>query len=466
MSDILFYLLCGLLSVLVLVGISMMSKVEKAVKGNFLSTIAMAGAILLTLVYYDIISVTSLWIFMAIGLILGVIWGFKIKMIEMPQVVALLNGFGGIASALAATVIMIEPEQQNQDQLMFILVTASLALVVGVVTFTGSMIAAGKLQKVISQKPVIWKNHQWITGISLVLSILSIVMVAIDTKFLPISIIIGWVMGGFFGVAFTIRVGGADMPITISLLNSLSGVAGSIAGMASNNPLTVAIGGIVGASGLLLTQIMCRSMNRHLLDILLGKTTSTGHSKGVAVEASTVVTASDSEEDIVSDLASIMKSARRVIIVPGYGMALAQAQHLVSQLSDSLEQNGALLDFAIHPVAGRMPGHMNVLLAEANISYEKLREMDDINPEFPNCDLAIVIGANDVINPAANTAEGTPIYGMPVLDVDKAKHIVICNFDLKPGYAGVDNPLYKMRNVTMKLGDAKDTVKELIDMLR
>ncbi|HBN83056.1 MAG TPA: hypothetical protein DDZ89_04370, partial [Clostridiales bacterium] len=192
MSDILFYLLCGLLSVLVLVGISMMSKVEKAVKGNFLSTIAMAGAILLTLVYYDIISVTSLWIFMAIGLILGVIWGFKIKMIEMPQVVALLNGFGGIASALAATVIMIEPEQQNQDQLMFILVTASLALVVGVVTFTGSMIAAGKLQKVISQKPVIWKNHQWITGISLVLSILSIVMVAIDTKFLPISIIIGW----------------------------------------------------------------------------------------------------------------------------------------------------------------------------------------------------------------------------------------------------------------------------------
>ncbi len=466
MSDILFYLLCGLLSVLVLVGISMMSKVEKAVKGNFLSTIAMAGAILLTLVYYDIISVTSLWIFMAIGLILGVIWGFKIKMIEMPQVVALLNGFGGIASALAATVIMIEPEQQNQDQLMFILVTASLALVVGVVTFTGSMIAAGKLQKVISQKPVIWKNHQWITGISLVLSILSIVMVAIDTKFLPISIIIGWVMGGFFGVAFTIRVGGADMPITISLLNSLSGVAGSIAGMASNNPLTVAIGGIVGASGLLLTQIMCRSMNRHLLDILLGKTTSTGHSKGVAVEASTVVTASDSEEDIVSDLASIIKSAKRVIIVPGYGMALAQAQHLVSQLSDSLEQNGALLDFAIHPVAGRMPGHMNVLLAEANISYEKLREMDDINPEFPNCDLAIVIGANDVINPAANTAEGTPIYGMPVLDVDKAKHIVICNFDLKPGYAGVDNPLYKMRNVTMKLGDAKDTVKELIDMLR
>ncbi|HBN83055.1 MAG TPA: NAD(P)(+) transhydrogenase (AB-specific), partial [Clostridiales bacterium] len=274
------------------------------------------------------------------------------------------------------------------------------------------------------------------------------------------------VMGGFFGVAFTIRVGGADMPITISLLNSLSGVAGSIAGMASNNPLTVAIGGIVGASGLLLTQIMCRSMNRHLLDILLGKTTSTGHSKGVAVEASTVVTASDSEEDIVSDLASIIKSAKRVIIVPGYGMALAQAQHLVSQLSDSLEQNGALLDFAIHPVAGRMPGHMNVLLAEANISYEKLREMDDINPEFPNCDLAIVIGANDVINPAANTAEGTPIYGMPVLDVDKAKHIVICNFDLKPGYAGVDNPLYKMRNVTMKLGDAKDTVKELIDMLR
>ncbi|MGI6561142.1 MAG: NAD(P)(+) transhydrogenase (Re/Si-specific) subunit beta [Clostridia bacterium] len=459
MSDIVFYILCGILSVAVLIGIAMMSKVKTAVTGNRISAIAMVCAIALVLVKYEIISVLSLWICMALGLAIGILWAYKVKMIEMPQMVALLNGFGGIASAIVGTILMVDSSGMNS----FELITAALALVVGIATFTGSMVAAGKLHKVISQKPIILKYHQLITVVLLILSVLSVVLAILLPDALFVSIAAGWIAGGLFGIVFTVRVGGADMPITISLLNSLSGVAGSIAGMAANNYLTVAVGGIVGASGLLLTQIMCRSMNRRLGDILLGKTTVA--SSGGATKKDSAEESADEKPEESLDLAGIIKAAKRVIIVPGYGMALAQAQHLVSRLSEALEKKGATVDFAIHPVAGRMPGHMNVLLAEANVPYEKLKEMDDINPEFANCDLAIVVGANDVINPAANTAEGTPIYGMPVLNVEQAKHIVICNYDLNPGYAGVENALYKKKNVIMKLGDAKETVSMLIDLI-
>jgi NAD(P) transhydrogenase subunit beta len=275
------------------------------------------------------------------------------------------------------------------------------------------------------------------------------------------------------------------MPITISLLNSLSGVAGAIAGMAVNDLLLVSVGGIVGASGLFLTQIMCRAMNRSLMDILLGKTSSTGSSSIVQatsfVEAVIEVT-SDKPEILVTDegqvvlpeietgekrdKSDILKSAKSVIIVPGYGMALAQAQHLVKQLADRFEGNGANVKFAIHPVAGRMPGHMNVLLAEADVPYEQLFEMDDVNDTFSDTDVVIVIGANDVINPAARDAKDTPIYGMPVLNVDLAKEVFICNYDLQPGYAGVDNPLYnRNEGVYMLLGDAKESLNELLDRL-
>jgi NAD(P) transhydrogenase subunit beta len=280
-------------------------------------------------------------------------------------------------------------------------------------------------------------------------------------------------------------VGGADMPITISLLNSLSGVAGAIAGMAVNDLLLVSVGGIVGASGLFLTQIMCKSMNRSLMDILLGKTSSVGSPKVVknavfvesvfedlnetpenyaTVEEQGELSYNETHEN--RDKSEILKIAKSVIIVPGYGMALAQAQHLVKQLADKMEVNGAEVKFAIHPVAGRMPGHMNVLLAEADVPYEKLFEMDDVNDTFSETDVVIVIGANDVINPAARDAKDTPIYGMPVLNVDKAREIFICNYDLQPGYAGVDNPLYnRTEGVYMLLGDAKESLNELLDRL-
>jgi NAD/NADP transhydrogenase beta subunit len=373
----------------------------------------------------------------------------------------LLNGFGGAASAIIAIITLIDATESD----VFLLITAGLALAVGMVTFTGSLIAGAKLHKLITQKPVVLNGHQALIGISLLLTTItigSLLFVPIGSTALLLITLACMIISGYFGVVFAIRVGGADMPITISLLNSLSGVAGSIAGMAINAPLLVAIGGIVGASGLLLTQIMCRAMNRNLSDILLGNTSI---SNSVKPSDSANEESTDEKEEQVSIDSIRFSEAKNIIIVPGYGMALAQAQGLVKTLEAKLEGIGAEVKYAIHPVAGRMPGHMNILLAEAGVDYEKLYEMDDINSEFENCDITIVIGANDVINPAANTAEGTPIYGMPVLSVDKAKQIVICNYDLKPGYSGVKNPLYTKSNVILMLGDAKDSLEKLIKLI-
>ena len=287
-------------------------------------------------------------------------------------------------------------------------------------------------------------------------------------KYLVIVSILGTLVSLIFGIVFAIRVGGADMPITISLLNSTSGVAAAIAGMATRDILTVSVGGIVGASGLLLTQIMCRAMNRSLSNILFSKGTKVA-SPAVATKAETVAGATKIEtktESSGDDITSWIKEAKNIIIVPGYGMAVSQAQSRVKMLADKLEALGKNVRFAIHPVAGRMPGHMNVLLCEVDIPYEKLYEMEAINGDFEKTDLVIIIGASDVVNPAANTAEGTPIYGMPVLEADKGRHIIICNFDLKPGYAGVPNPLYEMKDkVHLLLGDAKDSIDTLLSKL-
>jgi len=305
------------------------------------------------------------------------------------------------------------------------------------------------------------KNHQLISIILLVLMGAMIPLGVICSDFAIFFLIGAIVFSTLFGIAFTIRVGGADMPITISLLNSLSGVAGAIAGLAIGDVLLVAVGGIVGASGLLLTQIMCKAMNRKLFDILLGKAKKINKAD---VKAQVVAPIVQETAEVKADPVDILKNAKNVIIVPGYGMAIAQAQHLVKQMADALHANGAKVRYAIHPVAGRMPGHMNVLLAEANVDYDDLFEMDDLNPEFEHADLTIVVGANDVMNPAAREAAGTPIYGMPILNVDKCKTVFIFNYDLKPGYAGVENPLYKRVNgVHLFLGNASVTLKALLD---
>jgi NAD(P) transhydrogenase subunit beta len=489
MSNTVYYVICILLAGGVLAGISMMSRVATAARGNRLSAVCTAIAIIVTLYKNALLSDIGLWAAMAVGLVIGLIAAAKVKMIEMPQAVALLNGFGGAASALVAMVSLLEKQIDGT----FALLTAGLALVIGVITLLGSLIAAGKLHRLINQRPVVWPAHSAITALSLIASLLIVALGGFGLISPALIVAFGFLASAMFGIAFAIRVGGADMPITISLLNSLSGVAGAIAGMAISDPLLVAIGGIVGASGLILTQIMCRAMNRKLADILFGKAAKPSKAAATAPAAEPVkeeaaepvreeaaaepvpedaakeVTAEETpaeEAKPTTDLASIMKEAKKLIIVPGYGMALAQAQNLVKQLADKFEANGCEVKYGIHPVAGRMPGHMNVLLAEADVDYEQLYEMERINPEFDGCDLVVVIGANDVVNPAANTAEGTPIYGMPVLEIDKAKHIVFCNYDLKPGYAGVDNPLYKKESgVTLMLGDAKDTLKQLIEMI-
>lgn len=465
MSNLAYYIVCGVLVAGVLGGIAMMSRVKTAVAGNALSAVCTAAAIFVTLYKYHLLTQAGLWICLALGLAVGLVGAYRVKMIQMPQTVALLNGFGGAASALVAAVSLMEGLRE-----IFSLVTAGLALAVGMITLTGSLIAAGKLQKLISQRPVVWKGHSVVVGSSIVLTLATVILTAVPMVPVFVSILLCAVCSGFFGVAFAIRVGGADMPITISLLNSLSGVAGAIAGMAIGDPLLVAIGGVVGASGLLLTQIMCRAMNRHLGDILLGKTSAPAKREQAAPAA---VTAEESAAQPLREAAceetspaEILRQAKNVIIVPGYGMALAQAQQAVKQLADLLESRGAQVRFAIHPVAGRMPGHMNVLLCEADVPYEQLYEMEAINGDFRDCDVSLVIGANDVVNPAANTAEGTPIYGMPVLNVADAKHVIICNYDLKPGYAGVENPLYhKEEGVSLLLGDAKDTLRTLCDGL-
>jgi len=473
MSDMIYYIACGLFSAGVLAGIHLMSKVNKAALGNRISVVCIFLAIMVTLVHQEIFSLWALYVSLAVGSAVGLFLSRKVKMIQMPQMVALLNGTGGLASGIVGALAMLGIGAGTD---VFSKLTASIALFIGMMTFTGSLVAAGKLHKILSQKPVIYKGHQLMT-MSL-LFVAFVVIICFCFPNLPLSALF-WaillaVISGLFGYAFSVRIGGADMPITISLLISLCGVAGGIAGLAILNLLLVAISGIVGASGLLLTQIMCRSMNRSLLDILLGKTTtatpetSDAEPTDVGTTLSVTQLADNQQKETNKEAPTeVIEKAQNIIIVPGYGMAIAQAQHLVKELADLLVQQGKKIKYAVHPVAGRMPGHMNILLCEADVDYEDLYEMDAINSEFENADAVIVVGANDVINPAARDAEGTPIYQMPILDVDKCPNIFIFNYDLKPGYAGVGNPLYTCKHgVYLYLGDASETLKEFIYIIR
>ena len=488
-------IISAVLAVLVLAGISMMSKVRTAVAGNLLSAFAMLCGIIATLLFAGVVSVWTLYVSILIGALIGSLLAARVQMIQMPQTVALFNGLGGGASALVGLLSV-------QGDGAFVRFTALLAVAVGMVTLVGSLVAAGKLHRVLPQKPVVWKGHALCTLLFLALTLAFVVAgLFVGGAGLTVCLVGAFVSASLFGLWFSLRVGGADMPITISLLNSLSGVAGSIAGMAVGDVFLVAVGGIVGASGLLLTQIMCRAMNRKLMSILTGGTMTPPVPQPPVIEENKneelIRRIMDLEKKIkeleamVADLearvqaldgqlnaapaaapasaeeaptaASVLSKAKDVIIVPVYGMALAQAQHQVRQLADKLESRGARVRFAIHPVAGRMPGHMNVLLAEADVDYEKLYEMDAINDDFKNADAVVVIGANDVLNPAARNAVGTPIYGMPVLNVDQAPEVIVCNFDLQPGYAGVENPLYtREKGVHLELGDAKETLTRLI----
>lgn len=458
MNDSLYYLFCGLCVVAVLLGINLMSKVKSSVLGNGLSAAAMVlaiGLICVTRVGDTGISVIiALAVALAAGAVVGVYGAAKAKMIDMPQIIALLNGLGGAASALVAAVTAV-----NGAVSLFEGFTAGLALAIGALTFTGSLIAAGKLARILDARPKILPKHSTIMAVLAVVCVVGVMLQTVSSGAWAILVAL---VALAIGIVFVLRVGGADMPITISLLNALSGVAGGIAGMAINEPLLVAVGGIVGASGLILTQDMCKAMNRKLITILSGKTTVSAPVAAEAPKEEPAPVSAQPEKLTEEKVGEALQYAKKVILVPGYGMALSQAQSDVAALAAALEKKGTEVKFAIHPVAGRMPGHMSVLLCEADIDYDKLFMLEDINDDFASCDLVVVIGANDVTNPAANTAEGTPIYGMPVLNVEAAPMAVFCNFDTKPGYAGVPNPLYEADNVLLMLGDAKTSVQKLL----
>lgn len=456
-----YYIVSGILVALVLLGIYLMSKVKFARLGNIISGFAVLGAIINTLIYYDIIDIWALYIYMTIGALIGTILALKIKMISMPLMIAILNGLGGLASMIVSGFAV---KDSNALLDIFPYITAYLGFFIGLVTFVGSIIAGLKLQRVLPQKPIHFNGYQVILTITLAVFAASLFVPLFSYVNPWIILGAGLIIGTLFAIVFTMKIGGADMPIVISLLNSFSGVAGALSGLAILDPLLVSVGAVVGASGLLLTQIMCKAMNRSLLDILLGKTSMNSSSQPKEIVEYI------NEEAIIKDTRNsidILKEAKSVIIVPGYGMAIAQAQALVKELQDYFTSNGASVKYAIHPVAGRMPGHMNVLLAEVDVDYDLLFEMDDINDDFKTTDAVFVIGANDVLNPTARTNPDTPIYGMPILNVDESKDIFIFNYDLNPGYSGVQNPIYNRKSgLHLFLGNAKDTLDKLMKELK
>ena len=450
--------IAALVTIGFLAGIRLMQSPETALWGNRLGAASMAVAIVLAFRLTGI--GPSALAYLAIGGVVGIVIGQKVRMIQMPQTVALFNGLGGGASALvAATAMAIEG---TAAPWVFWL-TAALALGIGVLTFTGSILAALKLQGWVSQRPVILKGHGVILAALLLVGIAFVaLLLAEQAPGYPMAIAAVFAV---YGVLMALRIGGADMPVVISLLNSLSGVAAAVSGMAVGNPLLTGVGALVGVAGMILTQVMCRAMNRSLAAVLSGFEVKPTPEP---VPGSVGLSGGGRERKHVSqdDLIGLLQQAKKIVFVPGYGMALAQAQQSVRTLANALEGDGKEVKFGIHPVAGRMPGHMNVLLAEAGIKFRKLRDMRLINPEFAETDVVIVVGACDVINPAAATAQGTPIYGMPVLHAAEAKAVVVCNLDEKPGYSGVENSLYRQEHVITLWGDAKETVSRITNDYR
>ncbi len=460
-------------SVLFITGIKQLSKVKSARRANALSALGMLIAIVATLLDQEILTFELIIAGVIVGSLIGLLFALKVKMTGMPQMVALLNGFGGGASLLVATGDYFRSGGVTEP---FVNVTIFLSVLVGGVTFTGSIVAWGKLQGVFTEKSVLLPGRHILSGTLLLLAITAGVSIAIPYNqsydFFYNAGLAGLAGKPFLifiaaialtlGILLVIPIGGADMPVVISLLNSYSGIAAAMTGFVLSNTVLIITGSLVGASGIILTQIMCKSMNRSLINVLLGGFGATA-GKGAAGEAAANIVV---KEIGTEEAAMLFDGASSVIIVPGYGMAVAQAQHIVRELSELLKKKGTQVRFAIHPVAGRMPGHMNVLLAEANVPYESLLEMDQINDDFSNTDVALVIGANDVTNPAARHNQNSPIYGMPILNVDHARTVVVIKRSLKPGYAGIDNELYGYPNCLMYFGDAKDAIGRLVTELK
>jgi NAD(P) transhydrogenase subunit beta len=453
-------------AVLFIFGIKRLSKVKTARQGNTLAAVGMLLAIVGALL--ELGTVDYRWIAggMILGAIIGAIFAIRVEMTSMPEMVALFNGFGGIASALVAgsiywaQVVQKAPEGtvasiMGTDES----ITVMLSILIGGVTFTGSIVALMKLNGSLKNgQPILLPARHFITfGLlfaSVVFGVLGVVAAGADSV-LWVLLLTGGAL--ILGILLTIPIGGADMPVVVSLLNSYSGLAASMAGFVIGNPLLIIAGAMVGAAGLILTQIMCVAMNRSLLNVLVGGFGVADGAGGGGSDEYTSVTSCGPEE-----AAMILENAESVIVVPGYGLAVAQAQHAVRELADLLKARGTKVTYAIHPVAGRMPGHMNVLLAEADVPYEELLEMDEINPEFKNTDVVIILGANDVVNPVASKDPASPIAGMPILNAHEARSVFVVKRSLSPGYAGIKNELFEYDNTMMIFGDAKKVLQGLI----
>ncbi|MDF1780403.1 MAG: NAD(P)(+) transhydrogenase (Re/Si-specific) subunit beta [Alcanivoracaceae bacterium] len=446
------YLLAASLFVL---GIKGLTKPKTAVRGNQLAAIGMLIACVVTLLHKDVLSYE--WIIggLLVGGTIGAVLAIKVQMTSMPQMIALLNGFGGGASFAVASAEFFKGVNGPVE-----IISTGAAVLIGAVTLTGSLVAFAKLQELIDGKSIGFPGMKAVNALLFLGSISAIGMLVVE----PGNSTIFWGMAiaaCVLGLLLVLPIGGADMPVVIALLNSYSGIAASAAGFVMGNSALIITGSLVGASGLILTQIMCKAMNRSLTNVLFGVMAEGGETVDADEVYQGKVKSSSSDE-----VAMILETAQRVVIVPGFGMAMAQAQHAVRDLADVIEARGGVVEYAIHPVAGRMPGHMNVLLAEAEVSYDKLKDMDTINPTFEQTDVAIVIGANDVTNPMAREDKGSPIYGMPILNVDKAKTVIVVKRSLSPGFAGLPNPLFAKDNTLMLFGDGKQAIIDITQALK
>jgi len=454
------YLLAATLFIL---GLRNLASPRTAVLGNHLAAIGMLVAVVATLLVQEVVSYGLVLAGIAVGAGLGTVLALRIEMTAMPQMVALLNGFGGAASALVAAAELLAAADGFLPSPSGIVPVAIVASVlVGSLTLTGSFVAFAKLQELIGGAPITYPLQRT-TNALLAIAALGL---AFGVAVSPLDLPLFWglvAVSLVLGVLVVLPIGGADMPVVISLLNSYSGIAACATGFVLDNSALVVSGSLVGASDIILTKIMCDAMNRSLANVLFS-------AFGATAEEAAGVGGAEAQGNVKAytpeDAAVIFSNARRVVIVPGYGMAVAQAQHAVRELAEELAQMGVHVQFAIHPVAGRMPGHMNVLLAEADVPYDQLVEMDEINPQFPETDVVLVLGANDVVNPAAREQKSSPIYGMPILDVDRAQHVFVIKRSMNPGFAGVQNPLFFNDNTMMIFGDAKKVVMALTEALR
>ena len=453
MSLAIFITICYIISsVLFIIGLKRMSSPVSARKANQLSAVGMLIAIVATLLTSGMMEWQWIALGLAVGTALGILTAVKVTMTAMPQMVGLLNGSGGLASFMVGWAAY----HYQPGSSLLTTISTYLAILIGGVTFTGSFLAWAKLEeKFVTGKPIVFAGQKIVNSLLLgALVVGGIIFCADPANNYPLFITI-MVLSLVLGVMVVIPIGGADMPVVISLLNSYSGMAGAATGFVIINSMLIVAGSLVGASGIILTRIMCKAMNRSLANVLFS-------GFGSAAQKKTSEVKGEAKPISVKDAYYVLEAARSVVFVPGYGMAVAQAQHAVRELGKILENNGAEVRYAIHPVAGRMPGHMNVLLAEADVPYDQLCEMDAINPIIDTIDVAVVIGANDVVNPAARHDKSSPIYGMPIINVDKAKTVFVLKRSMRSGFAGIENELFYYDNTRMLFGDAKESIQSLV----